>query len=129
MGGPEGIDVENLRTAPELMERVFEQQSKKSKREGWRRKYTSVPREWEVGLLSAKRISTYRLALEILYLYWYGKGKQVTVSGKVAKAVGLSARSKWAALAELERLGLIKVDRNQRRSPRVIPFHTQAPKS
>jgi hypothetical protein len=100
-----------------------------SRRMGWLRKYTLVPREWEQRLLDAKRISTYRLAHEILYLHWYGKGKPVTVSGKVARAVKISARSKWEALAELERLGLIVVDRNPRRSPRVTPLHTQAPKS
>jgi len=38
----------------------------------------------------------------------------------VAKAVKISARSKWQALAELERLGLIEVDRRPRRSPRVV---------
>ena len=87
------------------------------------------PREWELRLLGAKRISTYRLAHEILYLHWYGKGKPVTVSGKVAGAVKISARSKWEALAELERLGLIEVNRKPRRSPRVTPLHTRLPKS
>jgi hypothetical protein len=43
--------------------------------------------------------------------------------------VKISARSKWEALAELERLGLIAVNRTPRRSPRVTPLHTQAPKS
>ena len=88
--------------------------------------YTLVPREWELRLLEAKRISTYRLAIELLYLHWYGKGKPVTVSSKVAQAAKISARSKWEALAELERLGLIEVDRRPRRSPRVVLLHTQA---
>ena len=63
---------------------------------------------------------TYRLAIELLYLHWYGKGKPVTVSSRVAQAVKISARSKWEALAELERLGLIEVDRRPRKSPRVV---------
>jgi hypothetical protein len=125
----DGIDIESLRVDPELMQRVLEQQARKSKRKGWQRHCTVVPREWELRLLEAKRISTYRLAHEILYLHWYGKGKPVTVSGKVARAVKISARSKWEALAELERLGLIEVDRKPRRSPRVTPLHTQTPKS
>jgi PHD/YefM family antitoxin component YafN of YafNO toxin-antitoxin module len=75
--------------------------------------------------LGAKRISTYRLAHELLYLHWYGKGKPVTVSSKVAKAARLSDRSKWNALAELERLGLIEVNRKPRRSPRVVLLHTR----
>jgi hypothetical protein len=79
-----------------------------------------------VRLLEAKRVSTYRLAIELLYLHWYGKGAPITVSSKVAQAVEISATSKWTALAELERLGLIEVDRKPRKSPRVILRHTQA---
>ena len=97
-----------------------------SRRMGWLRKYTLVPREWEQRLLNAKRVSTYRLAIELLYLHWYNKGKPVTVSGKVAQAAKISVRSKWEALAELERLGLIEVDRRPRKSPRVVLLHTQA---
>ena len=33
-----------------------------------------VPREWELRLLEAKRVGTYRLAIELLYLHWRGKG-------------------------------------------------------
>ena len=109
--------------------RVSEHQARRSKRKEWQRLCTVIPREWELRLLEAKRVSTYRLAIELLYLHWYGKGKPVTVSGKVARAVKISARSKWEALAELERLGLIVVNRKPRRSPRVTPLHTQAPKS
>ena len=74
-----------------------------------------LPREWELRLLEAKRISTYRLAIELLYLHWYGKGEPITVSSKVAKAAKISVRSKWNALDELERLGLIEVDRKPRK--------------
>ena len=88
-----------------------------------------VPREWELRLLDTKRVSTYRLAIELLYLNWYGKGKPIIVSGKVAKAVKISATSKWEALAELERLGLIEVDRRPRKSPLVTLLHAQAPRS
>ena len=129
MDDQDDISIEKLRVDPALMQRVMEQQARKSKRKGWQRICTLVPREWELRLLEAKRISTYRLAIELLYLHWYGKGKPVTVSGRVARAVKISARSKWEALAELERLGLIVVNRKPRRSPRVTPLHTQAPKS
>ena len=67
--------------------------------------------EWEQRLLNAKRVSTYRLAIELLYLHWYGKGKPISVTGRVAKASKLSVRSKSNALAELEQLGLIEVER------------------
>ena len=120
LAGPDDLDVEKLRVDPE-----FEQQARKSKRKGWQRLCTVVPRAWELRLLEAKRVSTYRLAIELLYLHWYNNGKPVTVSSKVAQAAKISVRSKWEALAELERLGLIEVDRRPRKSPRVVLLHTQ----
>jgi hypothetical protein len=123
MNGQDDFRIENLRVEPALMQRVFEHQARKSKPKGWQRIYTLVPRKWELRLFDAKRISTYRLAIELLYLHWSGKGKPVTVSSKVAQGVRLSIRSKWNALSELERLGLIKVDRKLRRSPCVVLLH------
>jgi len=61
----------------------------------------------------------------LLYLHWKGNGKPITVSSKVARAVKICARSKWEALAELERLGLIELDRRPRKAPRVVLLHTQ----
>ena len=124
MDDQDDFGIEKLRVDPALMHQVLEQQARTSKRKGWQRICTIVPREWELRLLAAKRISTYRLAHELLYLHWYGKGKPVTVSSKVAKAVKLSDRSKWNALTELERLGLIGVNRKPRKSPRVVLHHT-----
>ena len=129
MDDQDGIDIESLRVDPELMQRVREQQAHKSTRKGWQRICTVVPRAWELRLLEASRISTYRLAHELLYLHWYGKGKSITVSSKVAKAAKLSVRSKWNALNELARLGLIEMDRKQRKSPRAVLLHTRTPKS
>ena len=94
-----------------------------ARNKGWQRLCTVVPRAWELRLLEAKRVSTYRLAIELLYLHWYGKGKPITVTGKVAKAAKLSVRSKSNALAELEQLGLIEMERGLRRSPRVVLLH------
>jgi hypothetical protein len=125
MDDQDEIGIEKLRVGPALMRRVLEQQALKSKRKRWQRNYTLVPREWELQLLGARRISTYRLAIELLYLHWYNNGKPVTVSSKVALAAKISVRSKWEALAELERLGLIEVDRRPRKSPRVVLLHTQ----
>jgi hypothetical protein len=108
------IDIQKLRVDPK-----FVQQAIKSKRKEWRRNFTVMPRSWELRLLGAKRVSTFKLACELLYLHWLDKGKPIAVTGKMAAAAKLSARSKTNALAELERLGLIMIDRGVRRSPRV----------
>ena len=120
------FNIEDLRVEPELMQRVLEQQARKSKRKEWQRLYTVIPRAWELRLMGAKRVSTYRLAIELLYLHWYGKGKPIAVTGKVAKAAKLSVRSKSNALAELKHLGLIELERGLRRSPRVVLRHLPA---
>jgi hypothetical protein len=126
MDDQDDIGIEKLRVDPALMQRVLDQQARKSKRKGWQRICTEIPRAWELRLLEAKRVSTYRLAIELLYLHWYDKGKPVTVSSKVAKAAKLSGRSKSRALTELERLDLIETDRSPRRSPRVVLRHVSA---
>jgi hypothetical protein len=89
------------------------------KGKGWRRNFTQVPREWELRLLGARRIASYRLGLELLYRHWRAGGEPIAVTRAFAKAANLSARSKSRALAELEQLGLITIDRGLRRSPRV----------
>ena len=124
------IGIGGLRVDPAPMQQVLrEQQARKSKRKEWQRHCTVIPRAWELRLLQAKRISSYCLAIELLYLHWYGKGKPVAVSSKVAKAAKLSARSKWNALNELVRLGLIEMDRKPRKSPRALLLRTRVPKS
>ena len=99
-------------------------------RKGWQRHGTTVPREWELRLKQATRISTYRLALELLYRRWrtdqdkFGRaGQPVIVSSEVTSEAGLSARSAANALGQLERLGLIKLVRAQGRSPRASLLH------
>jgi len=120
------IGIEKLRVDPALMQQVLlEQQARKSKRKGWQRICTVLPRTWELRLLDAKRVSTYRLAIELLYLHWYDSGKPIPVSSKVAKAAKLSVRSKWNALNELVRLGLIEVDRKPRKAPRAVLLLTR----
>ena len=123
MDDPDEIGIEKLRVDPALMRQVLEQQARKSKQKGWQRCYAVVPRAWEQRLLEAKRVSTYRLAIELLYLHWYDKGKPIAVTGRVAKAAKLSVRSKSNALAELKQLGLIEMERGLRRSPRVVLRH------
>ena len=96
---------------------------RKPRRREWRRLFTVVPREWELRLLKAERVGTYHLAHELLYRHWHNGGRPITVSGILAKALGLPARSKSRALAELEQLGLIEVERKPRKSPKATLRH------
>jgi hypothetical protein len=89
----------------------------------WQRHYVNVPWQWVERLRGAKRISTYRLALVLLYEHWRTGARPTALSNVFALAEGLPARSKWRALAELESLGLIHVKRQRRHAPRVVLRH------
>jgi hypothetical protein len=101
-----------------------------SEQKKWRRHSTTVPREWELRLRWATRISTYRLALELLYLRWRADhdkfqrvGEPVIVSHEVMAEAGLTRQSARRALSQLEKLGLIEVDRTNGRAARAALLH------
>jgi hypothetical protein len=112
----DAFDLARLRVNPADLQR-------KPKRKKWRREYVRVPWEWVERLQSSRRVSTYRLALLLLYEFWRTGGRPVVLSNASAQAGALPRRSKWRALAELEGLGLVRVERALRKSPRVTPLH------
>jgi hypothetical protein len=112
----DAFDLERLRVDPADLQR-------KPKQKKWRREFVQVPCTWLESLRQTKRVSTYRLAHLLLYEFWRTGKRPVVLSNISAKAEGLSPRSKWNALTELEGLGLIEVERAPRKSPRVTPLH------
>jgi hypothetical protein len=78
-----------------------------------------VPWLWVEQLQQARRVSTYRLAMLLLYEHWRTGGHSIALSNIGAWREGLTPRSKWNALVELERLRLIRVERRGGRAPRV----------
>jgi hypothetical protein len=111
----DAFDLERLRVNPADLQR-------KPKRKRWRREYVRVPWGWIERLQSSRRVSTYRLTLLLLYEFWRTGGRPIVLSNVSALDVGLSPRSKSNALAELERLGLVQVERAHRKSPQVVPL-------
>ena len=76
-----------------------------------------VPWSWVERLAKARFTATYRVALHILYRHWKGGGESFTLSNGAVAMEGVGRRAKWRALGELERLGLITVERRPRRTP------------
>jgi hypothetical protein len=107
------FDLEQLRIDPERM-------AKPAKPKKWRRQFVRVPWAWVERLQKARRISTYRLALVLVYEHWRSGSRPVALSNVFAHTEGLPRRSKWRAIAELESLGLIRVKRHRGRAPRVV---------
>jgi hypothetical protein len=108
------FDLANLRVDPTVI---------RPRRKTWHRGYVQFPWSWIDRLQSAQRVSTYRLALLLVYESWRTGRSAVVLSNVFAEAEGLSRRSKWNALAELESLGLVQVERHRRRSPRLTLLH------
>jgi hypothetical protein len=84
-----------------------------------RKHFIMVPMAWREGLDGATG-NTILVALDLLYLAWRdGKGGSVKLGNGMLRHDGISRQSKWRALNELERRGLIAVERRPNRSPLV----------
>ena len=105
--------LDNLRVDPALAAKV----GRRSK--GWQRKYVQVPWPW-VERLQGKGGAVYHLALLLLYEDWKQGGRPIVLSNKFSTPEGVGRRTKWYALLQLERLGLVEVERRTRKSPRII---------
>ena len=89
----------------------------------WRREFVRVPWEWVERLRTAKRISSWRLAVLLLYEHWRTDGRNIALSNILVRDIGLSRRSKSRGLNELENLDLIEVKRRRRTAPRIALKH------
>jgi hypothetical protein len=106
------FDLERLRVNPADLQR-------KPKPKKWRRHYVRFPWEWAERMKAVNRGCTYRLALLLVYEHWRTGGRSIMLSTAGLEQEGLSRRSKWRALLELEQLGLVRVERRPRKSPRI----------
>src|SRR6516225_9618410 len=108
------FDLENLRLPADIVlpRRVVEPR----KLEKRRKHFVQLPWTW-VEALSGASGQTWQLAAHLLYLNWKGKGAPIKLANGMLEIDGISRWSKWRALPELERRGLVVIDRRRRRSP------------
>jgi CRP-like cAMP-binding protein len=109
------FDLEQFR----LPEKVMAEGLAAAKRRRRRGQFIKFPNSWAEELRDARRASTYRVALYLLHQQWKGGDKPIPLSNAALTWLGVSRREKWRALTELERAGLVKVDRRPRRVPLV----------
>jgi hypothetical protein len=113
-GKDDPFDLKKLVLPPEIVrERRGIEPKKIQKR---RAHFVKVPWVW-VERLDGANGQTYRLALCLLYLHWKSGSEPIKLPNGMLKIDGISRASKWRGLAELERRGLITVERRPRRSP------------
>jgi len=89
-------------------------------------RFIIVPMAWSDRLKDARHVNTYKLAVYLLYQHWR-TGKRIAVTNVALANTGIpNPRSKWRALCDLERLGLVEIERRARKSPRVTLLKTRA---
>jgi hypothetical protein len=89
----------------------------------WERRHVQVPWFWVEQLRKVRLPSTHDVANVILYEYWRRGRRAFPLSNK--KVSWTSRRTKWRALAELEALGLIAIERKPRQSPWITCYHVK----
>jgi hypothetical protein len=83
-------------------------------------RHIRVPYSWEFRLRDAKhKAVVYPVALYILRRDWETDRARVKVTTAAMERIGISHRSKWRALNELERLGLVRVEHGHGKNPLV----------
>jgi hypothetical protein len=78
-----------------------------------REQFIQLPWSWFEQLKGTSG-TTYHIALYLRYLHWKGNGAPIKLANGLD---GVSRKSKWRALNELEERGLIAVERRPRKSP------------
>jgi len=111
------FDLEKLRLTQDDVKTYAGKAAPARRRPG--RDFTIVPRSWSDRLKSAgaRHVNAYKLAMYLLYQHWRTGGRPLTLTNVALTGTGVTRRSKWRALRELERLGLIEVKSRRRRSP------------
>ena len=92
---------------------------KKTKRPAFKSRWVKLPVRWVEALGRSTSTSTYRLALTILVEAF----KREQIGGEVVlsmEVTGMPRNTRARAVAELVKLGLIKIKRNGRQAVRVI---------
>jgi hypothetical protein len=107
-------DLENLRLPP-MPEVRIGTSAKIQKR---RRNFIVVPVAWDDRLTGCTG-HTYKIANRVLYLHWKNRGQPFRLPNGMLRYDGVTRYSKWRALTTLERLGLITVKRQPKKSPTI----------
>jgi hypothetical protein len=84
-----------------------------------REQFVQVPMWWveRLGELPLATGATHLVAIHILHLDWKHHGKPFKLPNGMLKYDGIGRHSKWRALTDLERRGLIVVERRSSKSP------------
>ena len=90
-------------------------------------KWAKFPKRWEVALRQTKKVSTYQLALAILFQASKNRANKYERDEKIITlslaVTGMSRNNRMRAARELVKFGLIEVEQRGREAMRVSPKH------
>jgi hypothetical protein len=116
------FDFENYKLPPEML--IGKAPAKIQKR---RDNFVKLPMWWLEKLRGCNSASTFQVAWCLLYLNYRNRGRPFKLPNGMLGYYGVSPRSKWRALDDLGRHGLIAVvERRLRKSP-IIQVHVDPP--
>jgi hypothetical protein len=106
-------------TVAELLQRAQESSPafKPHKIRAKRQRFIMVPWHWYETLQDCSA-TTHRVALYLLWLHWQRKGGPIKLANKTLSFAGVSRHSKWRALRDLERRGLLHVEHRTKNNQR-----------
>ena len=118
-----GFDLEKAMAPkrPRIAETPIKSMAIESIQRRQKTRFVKVPLLWMERLAHARQASTFKVALQLLYRHWKaGGGKPVVLPN--AGLIGVRRGTKWRGLVELEKLGLIAIQRRSRKSPLITVF-------
>jgi hypothetical protein len=89
-------------------------------------KFIRVPIVWADRLAASRHLSTSAVAHRLLDRSFREHRRTIRLANVGLESIGVTPRQKWRALAELENLGLIRVDRHLRKSPDITLLYLEA---
>jgi hypothetical protein len=79
--------------------------------------FVTIPLAWKDRLFESHRLFTIMVGIELRFLFFKAFHKPFPLTNTAMEKIGVERHAKYRALAELEDLGLIKVEKRLKKSP------------
>jgi len=110
----DAFDLRNLMLSDDCVMPARRVEPRKLKKR--RKNFVQVPWEW-IEKLNGATGKTWHLAMHLLYLDWKDKGAPIKLANGMLGMDGVDRDAKSRGLSDLERRGLITVERRPKKSP------------
>ena len=115
MSGDDKLDLEGFRLRPDMVrERPAGLPRRLKKRH---EQFVQLPLSWVDTIARSSRDKAFAVLCHLLHLDWKQGGGPIKVPNGFLAMIGVGPDAKSRALRKLERLGIIEVERRDRRSP------------